>query len=346
MRNNCETYKKIQNMVGMENLKEEIEHLFNLAWYNYYLEAQGKRPIPFPLNRCFLGAPGVGKTTVAVLYAEVLAHLGLVSKGQVVLKNPSQLLGRSRGDEEAFTKSALKDARGGVLIIDDTHMLYYGKNGINDSGRDRTAVIDTLVANISGNTVEDRCVLLVGYPDRMEQLLLNSNPGLQRRFPVENTIKFESYNDDQLCEILTQKMARDGFVASDNGMKVAREVMPRMRTRPAFGNGGDVDTLLAQAKLRQRERLENNGVNRFAMQNVPLEPQDFDPDYDRSSNADEVRKQLFGGFIGHDDIVQQFKGYQTMADGMRKYDINPRPYVPWAFVFKGPFWNRKNVSKT
>lgn len=336
MRNTCEAWNTIQQMVGIESAKKEIEHLFNLARFNYQLEAQGKKPMQFALNRCFLGPPGVGKTTVAQLYAEILAHLGLVSKGRVVLKNPSSFMGQHRGDVETLTRDALKKAKGGVLIIDDAHMLHYSKDGIDDSGRDRTAIIDTIVANISGNTVEDRCVLMVGYPDRMGDMFLNSNPGLQRRFPLENSIRFDSYNDEQLCQILSQKMAQDNLSASESAMKAARQVLSRMRTRPGFGNGGDVESLLSQARLRRRERLDGDGVDRLLMDHAPFEPQDFDPDHDRASRADDDRNDLFGGFIGYDEIIAEFSGYQKMADGMRRYDIDPTPYIPWAFIFKGP----------
>jgi hypothetical protein len=298
---------------------------------------QGKQPLPVNLNRVFLGPPGVGKTTVAQLYGQIIAELGLVSEGNVVIKNPSDLIGKYIGWSEKATKDALEEAKGNVLVIDDAHMLYTSNAcGGNSSDVFRRGVIDTLVAEISGSPGEDRCVILAGYPDKMQDMFLNSNAGLQRRFPLEDALHFHGYNDDQLCGILFKNLDKDGIQVSEYGKKVARECLSRMRVRPGFGNGGDVNNLVVRAKLRQRERLEVAGVDRFEMDGMPLEAEDFDPDYDRAAHADGHRKSLFQDFVGFDKIVTQFQGYQQMADGMRRYDIDPRPHIPWAFIFKGP----------
>ena len=75
---------------------------------------------------------------------------------------------------------------GSALIIDDADMLYHGSgHGTSDSDSFHDGVIDTIVANVSGKPGEDRCVILVGKKDRMKEMFLNSNPGLQRRFPIE-----------------------------------------------------------------------------------------------------------------------------------------------------------------
>lgn len=42
----------------------------------------------------------------------------------------------------------------------------------------KTALIDTLVAEVQGTPGDDRCVLLLGYQDEMETMLRDANPGL------------------------------------------------------------------------------------------------------------------------------------------------------------------------
>ncbi|KAK8058398.1 hypothetical protein PG994_008846 [Apiospora phragmitis] len=331
VRSESDAWKEIQNMVGLESVKKEVDRLFILAKVNYQRETQGEPPMSINLNRVFLGNPGVGKSTVSMLYGQIVAQLGFVTGGQVIIKNPGDLIGEYTGQSEAMTREALEEAKGNILIIDDAHMLH------PHSERDfHNGIIDTLVANIYGLPGENRCVILAGYTDEMEDMFLKKNPGLQRRFPLEDTIKFPSYNDAQLPGILDQKIARDEVLASEHARKVAHEILSRMCIRPRFGNGVDVENLLARAKLRQRDGLEAAGIDRFDMHHHPLEASDFDPDYDRSLGADKDRDELFEEFIGFETIVAQFSGYQKMTDGMRRHGIDPRPYVPWAFVFKGP----------
>lgn len=342
VRDKSEAWKAIQKMVGLEDVKEQIAQLFDRAKINYFREIRGLDPIPLNLNRVFVGEPGVGKTTVAELYAQILAELGIVSIGKVITKNPSDLLATHIGESEEQTKEALRDAMGNILIIDDAHMLYHSSgHGTSSTDKFRDGIIDTIVANVSGKPGEDRCLILVGYKHQMEEMFLNSNPGLQRRFPLDNFMHFDNYNVDQLCQILETIMAEDGNTqASVHAKQVAREVLGRMSSLPRFGNAGDVETLLARARLRQSERLQVTGKIRGAWDaethGVLLEPQDFDPDYDRSSRAGQNREILFSGFVGFERVINQFRQFQQMADGMRKHEIDPRPHIPWAFIFKGP----------
>lgn len=337
VRSKSEAWKKLETLVGLEQVKENLGRIFDMAEFNSQQERHGRRPLDASYNLCFLGAPGVGKTTVAELYAQILSELGIVSRGHIVSKQASDLLGKYIGHSEANTTSALEEAKGGILVIDDAHLLYQEScKGKGSSDSFRNGIIDTLVAQISGGASEDRCVILCGYTDRMEKMFLNTNPGLQRRFPVESCLKFENYDDEQLQQILRLKMKRDELTATDKASEVAREVLNRTRRRPNFGNGGDVETLLSRAKTRRITRLRNAKCPFLEFQQRPLEPEDFDPDFDRASRADKHRNDLFQDFVGFDNVIGKFQGYQKMANGMRRCGIDPKSYIPWAFVFSGP----------
>ena len=101
---------------------------------------------------------GVGKTTVAGLYARILVDLGLLSKGEVILKNSSDFIGSALGTSEANTRGILASAEGSVLVIDEAYALNPGGNGNGNSSQDpyRSAVIDTIVEQVQGVPGEDR----------------------------------------------------------------------------------------------------------------------------------------------------------------------------------------------
>lgn len=88
---------------------------------NYQRELNGIKPWRVPLNQLFMGQPGTGKTTVATLYGKILADMGLLGGGDVVLKTPSDFLGDAVSMSEKQTQKTLDATVGKVLVIDMFH---------------------------------------------------------------------------------------------------------------------------------------------------------------------------------------------------------------------------------
>ena len=144
-------------------------------------------------------------------YGQILRELGLLSKGDVVLATPADLIGSALGQSEERTNALLDKAEGCVLVIDEAYGLDpnggggFGAPGGGGGGGDpfKTAVIDTLVSRVQGDAGADRCVLLLGYRKEMEAFIRRGNPGLARRFQLENAFEFDDYDDQALLLTLT-----------------------------------------------------------------------------------------------------------------------------------------------
>ena len=90
----------------------------------------------------------------------------------------------------------------------------------------------------------------------MREMLRDSNPGLARRFQIEDAFKFEDYSNEELLEILDMKMRKQGVQAKEKARLAAIEVLEQQRNQPNFGNGGAVDNLLGRAILNMNKRTE------------------------------------------------------------------------------------------
>ncbi|KAL6802265.1 P-loop containing nucleoside triphosphate hydrolase protein [Trichoderma sp. SZMC 28012] len=333
MARTCPAWIKLQELIGLEEVKQAAERLIGMIELNYQRELREEPPIKFSLNQIFVGAPGTGKTTVAKLYGQILVDLGYLSRGDIILKTPADFIGDALGTSEAKTRTLLESTVGKVLVIDEAYMLDAGDSN-KDQDKFKTGIIDTIVSMTQGLPGEDRCIILVGYEDKMHDLFQNVNPGFSRRFPVKNPFHFKNFTIDQLEEILRLKMIEDDLICTDDAIAAARELLTQALMRPSFTNAGEVNSVLTAAKMNYGTRISRLPLEK-KLSAAALEAIDFDPEFILKRNFEPgCDKTLEGRVDSH--IIDQLVGYQRSYCLARKRNLDPRTFAATNFIFKGP----------
>ena len=206
---------QLNALIGLEKVKGTVNQLIHFNSVRQIRDDRGLAQLPITQHMVFYGNPGTGKTTVARLIAKIYHHLGILSSGHLIEVDRSGLVAGYVGHTALKVKEVVKQARGGVLFIDEAYALTY-KRSENDFGWE---VVDTLIKAMEDER-DDLVVIVAGYPEPMSQFI-ESNPGLKSRF--NRFIDFEDYDGEQLLEIYKKMLREAGYEMSEEGMEVAEE---------------------------------------------------------------------------------------------------------------------------
>ena len=242
---------KLNKLVGLENVKKDVNSLINLIQIRKIREERGIKQPDMSLHLVFSGNPGTGKTTVARLLGEIYSKLGILSKGHLVETDRSGLVAGYVGQTAIKTQDMIKEAMGGILFIDEAYSLSAAK-GENDFGQE---AIDTILKAMEDNR-EDFIVIVAGYPKLMDDFL-HSNPGLESRF--NKHLNFEDYNPQELFDI---------FVSMEEGssLKLDKKAEECLKGHfedvykcrgDNFANGRYVRNIFEKVLSNQANRLVN-----------------------------------------------------------------------------------------
>jgi Holliday junction resolvasome RuvABC ATP-dependent DNA helicase subunit len=244
-----ELLAKLEKLVGLASVKEEIKTLVNVARVRDMRRKEGLKIPPAGYHMVFVGPPGTGKTTVARLLGAIFHSLGLLSKGHLTEVDRAELVAGYVGQTAIKTDAVVKGALGGVLFIDEAYSL-----APEDAGQDfGPEAIETLLKLMEDHR-DDLVVIAAGYRDRMESFI-ESNPGLRSRFT--RFIDFPDYKPEELARIFSKMAEEDGYELGVGVEDAVRAILTReydARTE-TFGNARLVRNLFEKALTAQANRL-------------------------------------------------------------------------------------------
>lgn len=241
--NMASAYDRLQNMVGLKAVKEQIDEIIaEDVVEKERQKRQGSDYVTPTMHMIFAGNPGTAKTTVAKLFAQIAKEKGVLKSGAFVEYKCNGIIGNG----SVTLSEAFAMAKGGVLFIDEAYSLCeYHKGSFGDEA------ITTIVKEME-NHRDDVIVIFAGYPAEMEEFL-DRNSDLRSRIAFH--IEFEDYTTDELCDITRLKVSNMGMTITDAAMDKLRGIYEEARKSTDFGNGRFVRKLLEEAEMNIAERL-------------------------------------------------------------------------------------------
>ncbi len=274
-------YEELQKMVGLAEIKQVVDEIIDSARVQKMRSDMGLDTCKTSMHMVFTGNPGSAKTTVARLLEQILTQGEILGGGKFVECGRSDLVGKYVGWTAKAVKAKFREARDGILFIDEAYSLVDDAHSFGDEA------INTIVQEME-NHRDDVIVIFAGYPDKMEEFLAR-NEGLRSRIAFH--LNFPDYTAPELMEILKLMAAQKGYHLAPGAQKNCLPILEQASRQPEFGNGRYVRNLLEQAMMAQSRRIIKEYKGRKVSRNVisTLKAQDFEVNAAKSLSKEQKR---------------------------------------------------------
>lgn len=271
--------EKLNNMIGMNAIKKDFVEQIVTSIQNF---EKNENEL---LHTILEGPPGVGKTHVVEILAEIYIAMGYMKKNVIKKVKRSDLIGKYLGHTADKTQKAIDEARGGILLIDEAYSL--GNKQKRDSFSKEC--IDTINQNLTEQADKFICIV-IGYEKELNECFFSHNPGLRGRFRHKYTI--DGYDGIELEQIFDLKVRNAGWDISPkvNIKEKTNFFIKNISLFKCFGRS--IELLFAHTKIAHANRVfweENpdkkmitmndikNGLKRFLTHNPLTDSGDTPP---------------------------------------------------------------------
>lgn len=276
--------KELHEMVGLTEVKELVDEILDTAIAQKMRDKMGLKSTKNSMHMIFTGNPGSAKTTVARLIGQILKKVGVLESGQFVECGRNDLVGAYVGWTAKAVVKKFKEARGGILFIDEAYSLVDDRDG---SFGDEA--INTIVQQME-NHRDDVIVIFAGYPEKMKKFL-DKNEGLRSRIAFH--LEFKDYKAEEMLEIMHLMVKSRGYKLDSDVDAKCLDIFRDACNHEEFGNGRYARNLLEQAIMRQGKRVvsENRGKRLTKKALITLKACDFEVN---ARNQYKEQRKAFG----------------------------------------------------
>lgn len=234
--------KKLKKMIGMKRVKDDI---FDMIIY--YLQGFEQKNNAM-LHTVIEGPPGVGKTRLGKIIAQIYCALGVIPSNKVKYVRAIDLIGDHIGVTKHMTQSIIDEADGGVLFIDEAYAISSDKKK-DPYGQE---CLDTLNFNLSENK-KKLIVIIAGYSEQLEKHFFSYNQGLKRRFPFR--YKIDGYDSAELKDIFIDKLRKFGWKLNNEITSERLESFFKHNMNDFKNFGGDVENFFKSCQFTHSRRV-------------------------------------------------------------------------------------------
>ncbi len=241
-----EEINELNNLVGLENVKQEIFKLISFAKISKLKKEQGLESPERNLNSIFIGNNGTGKRTVAKIFGKILKELGILEKGNLVEVDRKDFIANYHGQTEINTNNILQQAFGGILFIKDASSLFQKDDFSLEA-------VNTIFKGI--NYYKGKMIVILADKKNNVYTLMNNNQQLKNYFP--NVFHFEDYSPRQLLAIAANIAEKNGYILDEGALQELMDYFNDiyLLRKDDFENGIIARNVLYQSITNQEERI-------------------------------------------------------------------------------------------
>ena len=274
---------QLNNMIGMEDIKKAV--LNQLIYFMQKLHLSNNECIDYK-HTVIYGPPGTGKTEIAEVIGKMYSKIGILKNNIFKKATRNDLIAGYLGQTALKTTDVIESCLGGCLFIDEAYALANSRD--NDSFAKEC--IDTLCEALSKHK-DNLMVIIAGYEDEINNLLTNTNKGLDSRFIWR--FKIEEYTALDMYNIFLKKVHDIRWFLDDNVI----DEKWFDKNKNLFKNyGRDIEKFLSNVKICHSRRVFGKDPKIIKMINKDDIEKGFNEFSKNTSNKDKD-KPIFGLYV-------------------------------------------------